>query len=54
MRLRERGVDEALTAEVAADRRLDLHALLNLLDRGCPADLALRILAPDDPVGPGA
>ena len=27
--------------------RYDLHALLRLVDRGCPPDLALRIVAPD-------
>jgi hypothetical protein len=29
----------------------DLHALLELVDRGCPPSLALRILAPLDPDG---
>jgi hypothetical protein len=27
---------------------MDLHALLGLVDRGCPPDLAARILAPLD------
>ena len=34
--------------EVAADGTYDLHALLMLVDRGCPAELAVRILAPLD------
>jgi hypothetical protein len=36
-------------AGVLADRRADLHALLALVDRGCPPHLAARILAPLDP-----
>jgi len=31
---------------LAADARHDLHALLELVDRGCPPVLAERILAP--------
>jgi hypothetical protein len=31
---------------MARDNRYDLHALLELTDRGCPAELAARILAP--------
>jgi hypothetical protein len=31
---------------VASDPRFDLHALLQLVDRGCPPGLAVRILAP--------
>ena len=42
------GLDPALAASVAADLRWDLHALLELLERGCPAALAARILAPAD------
>ena len=42
------GVDQDLAAMVAADLRWDLHALLQLLERGCPADLAARICAPAD------
>ncbi len=38
---------------LAADFRLDLHALLQLVDRGCPPALAARILAPAD-AEPGA
>lgn len=40
------GDDDAL--RLAADRRIDLHALLDLTDRGCPPPLAVRILAPLD------
>ena len=35
-----------LAARIACDERYDLHALLELVDRGCPPDLAVRILAP--------
>jgi hypothetical protein len=33
---------------LARDLRYDLHALLELVDRGCRPDLAARILAPLD------
>ena len=36
------------TAGMLADRHADLHALLGLVDRGCPPHLAGRILAPLD------
>lgn len=42
------GLDAALAQAVAADPRWDLHALLQLVERGCPAALAARILAPAD------
>jgi hypothetical protein len=35
-----------LAQGLAADGENDLHALLNLVDRGCPPDVAARILAP--------
>jgi len=47
-RLTEAGLPRQLARTVAADRGYDLHAVLELVDRGCPADLALRILAPLD------
>ncbi len=47
-RLREAGLGSVLAAEIAADRSYDLHALLELVDRGCPAELAVRIIAPLD------
>jgi len=40
------GVPERLAARVAHDGRYDLHRLIELVERGCPAELALRILAP--------
>ena len=36
---------------LARDTRYDLHALLELTDRGCPAELAARILAPIEASG---
>jgi hypothetical protein len=45
-RLREAGLPRDLAEVVAADCAYDLHALLELVDRGCPAELAVRILAP--------
>jgi len=47
-RLREAGFDRRLAERLAEDRRWDLHALLELVDRGCPPRLAARILAPLD------
>ena len=40
------GFSPALAAAVASDPRYDLHALIELVERGCPPDLAARILAP--------
>jgi hypothetical protein len=47
-RLREAGFPGSLANSVARDARYDLHELLGLTDRGCPAELAARILAPID------
>jgi hypothetical protein len=46
--LGQAGFDPVLARTLAADARIDLHDLLKLVDRGCPADLAARILAPLD------
>jgi len=40
------GFSLALAAEIANDSRYDLHALIELVERGCRPDLAVRILAP--------
>jgi hypothetical protein len=37
-----------LAVRIAKDSRYDLHALIDLVERGCPPDLAARILAPLD------
>jgi hypothetical protein len=47
-RLREVGFDRQLAETLAHDAAYDLHAILSLVDRGCPAELAARILAPLD------
>jgi hypothetical protein len=47
-RLCAAGFDAALAEQVARDCAMDLHALLSLVDRGCPPQLAARILAPLD------
>jgi hypothetical protein len=36
----------ARAAGLAADPRYDVHALIELVERGCPPELAARILAP--------
>jgi hypothetical protein len=47
-RLRAAGFAPGLAADLARGRDVDLHALLDLIDRGCPPPLAARILAPLD------
>jgi hypothetical protein len=37
-----------LAARLATDTRYDLHALIELTERGCRPELAARILAPED------
>jgi hypothetical protein len=46
--LRGAGFDRRASERVGRDPRYDLHAVLELLDRGCRHDLAVRILAPLD------
>lgn len=49
--LLEAGFPVEVSEELAQQLEIDLHALLDLVDRGCPPHLAVRILAPlDDPV----
>ncbi len=43
-RLRRAGFPPALAVNLAVDRRFDLHALLDLVERGCPPLLALEIV----------
>jgi hypothetical protein len=43
-----------LASEIAGDTSYDLHAVIELVERGCPPDLAVRILAPLDDVGSAA
>jgi len=38
------GFDPAAAVEVAARFDIDLHAAIELVDRGCPPELAARIL----------
>lgn len=45
-RLTRSGFSLALAAEIANDSRYDLHALIELVERGCRPDLAVRILSP--------
>ena len=44
--LEQAGFEQALASELADRGDVDLHDLLNLVDRGCPPELAARILAP--------
>ena len=45
-RLLHAGFASDLAVDLAQDGKVDLHALLDLVGRGCPPDLAARILAP--------
>jgi hypothetical protein len=42
----ESGFPLALATRLAGDPRYDLHALIELAERGCAPELAVRILAP--------
>ena len=48
-RLVRAGFKRTLAARLARDPRYDLHALLELTARGCPPELAVRIIAPLEP-----
>lgn len=45
------GFPPLLAEALARDTRYDLHALIELTERGCPPSLAGRILAPLEPGG---
>jgi hypothetical protein len=45
-RLRAAGFDEQLAVRIGSDCGFDVHALLELVDRGCSPALAARIVAP--------
>lgn len=47
-RLRIAGFEWEAASQLARDEGADLHALLVLVDGGCPPHLAARILAPLD------
>lgn len=47
-RLRRAGFDIALAEELSRECAVDLHALIGLVERGCPPPLAARIMAPLD------
>jgi hypothetical protein len=49
--LRRAGFEPRLAARVAGAGGFDLHELLALVDRGCPPELAVRIVAPLDAEG---
>ena len=48
------GFSLPLAARIAGDPRFDLHALIELTERGCAPELAVRILAPLDVEGTAA
>ncbi len=44
--LLQSGLPLPLASRLARDGRYDLHALIGLVERGCPPGLAVRILDP--------
>ncbi len=44
--LAHRGFPFPLAAQLSRDDCYDLHALIELVERGCPPGVAVRILAP--------
>jgi hypothetical protein len=40
------GFTMRVAARLSSDPRYDLHALIELVERGCPPELAVQILAP--------
>ena len=47
-RLHLAGFDQEAASRLAREVAIDFHALLDLIDQGCPPHLAARILAPLD------
>jgi hypothetical protein len=47
-RLREAGFSDSLAEHLGHDCGFDLHALIELVEQGCPPHLAARILEPLD------
>jgi hypothetical protein len=47
-RLHLAGFDAEAASGLAREEAIDFHALLDLIDHGCPPHLAARILAPLD------
>jgi hypothetical protein len=47
-RLTDSGFPLSAAERLADDARYDLHALIELVECGCPPDLAARIVAPLD------
>jgi hypothetical protein len=43
------GFSLPLATRIAADHHYDLHRLIELVEEGCPPDLAVRILSPLEP-----
>ena len=47
-RLAAAGFPLPLASRIARDSRYDIHTLIELVERGCPAELAVRIVTPLD------
>ncbi len=46
--LAKHGFPLPLAVRISKDGHYDLHAIIGLVERGCPPELAIRILAPLD------
>ena len=46
LELEQFGFPRSLAGRVARDERFDIHHLVDLVQRGCPPELAVRILSP--------
>ena len=46
LQLQQAGFPPRLAAQIGRDARYDVHALIELAERGCEPALAARILAP--------
>jgi len=50
-RLRRAGLDARSAEVLSHEGDVDLHTLIELIERGCPPELAARIIAPLDTEG---
>lgn len=49
--LERAGIPGPAARALACDREVDVHAVLEVVERGCPVGLAARIFAPLDDAG---
>lgn len=54
LELEQCGFPRSLAGDVARDERYDIHQLIELVQQGCPPELAVRILLPLESEAPQA